>query len=335
MPVARGLLQVETVESKLLRGNLPGDPHVRELHVYTPPGYETGTERYPVIWCLAGFTGRGRSFLNDAAWTPTLNERMDALIASGRAKPVILALPDCFTHLGGSQYVNSTGLGRYEDYLMEELVPLVDERYRTRPSSDHRGVMGKSSGGYGSIVLGMRHPDIFGAVACHSGDMGFELCYKRDFGPAVRRIRKAGGVASWMRDFAAQPRKRSEDFPALDVVAMAAAYSPNPENPPAYCDLPFDLETGELREDVWARWLEHDPLSLADRHAGSLGGMRLLFLDCGTEDEFYLEMGARQMARKLRALGIAHEYEEFEDGHMNIPYRYDVSLPKLSAALAP
>jgi S-formylglutathione hydrolase FrmB len=335
MPVARGSLQVETVESKLLRGNLPGDPHVRELHVYTPPGYETGTERYPVIWCLAGFTGRGRSFLNDAAWAPALNERMDALIASGRAKPVILALPDCFTHLGGSQYVNSTGLGRYEDYLVEELVPLVDERYRTRSSPDHRGVMGKSSGGYGSIVLGMRHPDIFGAVACHSGDMGFELCYKRDFGPAARRIRKAGGVASWMRDFAAQPRKRSEDFPALDVVAMAAAYSPNPENPPSYCDLPFDVETGELREDVWARWLEHDPLRLADRHAGALRGMRLLFLDCGTEDEFYLEMGARQMVRKLQALGIAHEYEEFEDGHMSIPYRYDVSLPKLSAALAP
>ena len=334
MPVARGLLQVETVESNILRGNPPGDPHVRELHVYTPPGYERGTERYPVIWCLAGFTGRGRSFLNDNAWTPSINERMDALIASGRAEPAILALPDCFTHLGGSQYVNSTGLGRYEDYIVQELVPQVDARYRTRPSPAHRGVMGKSSGGYGSIVLGMRHPETFGAVACHSGDMGFELCYKRDFGPAARRIRKQGGVASWMEKFAAQPRKRSEDFPALDVIAMAAAYSPNPDNPPAYCDMPFDVETGALREDVWARWLEHDPLTLVERHAGALNGMRLLFLDCGTDDEFYLELGARQFVRKLQALGIAHEYEEFEDGHMNIPYRYDVSLPKLSAALA-
>ena len=332
--MARGSLQVETVESRVLAGNPPGDPTLRDLYIYTPPGYPAGAARYPVIWCLAGFTGRGRSFLNDAAWVPSLNERMDALVASGRAAPAILALPDCFTHLGGSQYVNSAGLGRYEDYVIEELVPLVDARYRTLPEARHRGVMGKSSGGYGSLVLGMRHPEIFGAVACHSGDAGFELCYKRDFGPAARRIRKAGGVAAWMEKFRAQPRKRSEDFPALDTVAMAAAYSPNPGNPPAYCDLPFDVETGALREEVWRRWLEHDPVTLVDRHADALRRLRLFFLDCGTEDEFYLDMGARQLVRKLEALGIPHEYEEFEDGHMNIPYRYDVSLPKLTAALA-
>jgi len=137
-----------------------------------------------------------------------------------------------------------------------------------------------------------------------------------------------------MKQFQAQPRKRSEDFPAIDVIAMAAAYSPNPKNPPTYCDLPFDLETGELLPSVWARWLEHDPITLVDRHADALKGMRLLFLDCGTEDEFFLELGARQFKRKLDALGIRHEHQEFDDGHMNIPYRYDVSLPLLAAALA-
>jgi S-formylglutathione hydrolase FrmB len=333
MRAARGALQVETVTSKILESNLPGDPHVRELHVYTPPGYDQGSERYPVIWCLAGFTGRGRSFLNDAAWVPPLNERMDLLIATGRSRPAILALPDCFTHLGGSQYINSDGLGRYEDHLVEELVPLVDERYRTL-GVGHRGVMGKSSGGYGAIIQGMRQPDVFSAVACHSGDMGFELCYKRDFGPAMRRIRKFGGVAGWLKQFQAQPRKRSEDFPALDTIAMAAAYSPNPKNPPSFCDLPFDLETGELLPHVWSRWLENDPLTLVDRFTKALGSLKLLFLDCGTDDEFYLDAGARHMAKKLTALGIRHEHEEFDDGHMNIPYRYDVSLPKLAAALA-
>lgn len=333
MRAGRGALQVETVTSKVLEGNPPGDPHVRDLHVYTPPGYEKGDQRYPVIWCLAGFTGRGRTLLNDGAWTPALNERMDLLIASGKCKPAILALPDCFTHLGGSQYVNSPGLGAYEDYVVEELVPYVDSRYRTL-GFGHRGVMGKSSGGYGAIVLGMKQPDIFSAVACHSGDMGFEHCYGRDFGPAIRRIRKFGGVAGWMKQFAAQPRKRAEDFPALDVIAMAAAYSPNPENPPAYCDLPFDAETGELQPHVWARWHENDPLALAGNHVRALREMKLLFFDCGTDDEFYLELGARQMVKKLSSLGIKHEYQEFEDGHMNIPYRYDVSLPRLTAALS-
>lgn len=333
MRAGTGKLQVESVTSKLLEGNVPGDPHVRDLWVYTPPGYEQGDQRYPVIWCLAGFTGRGRTLLNDGAWTPALNERMDLLIASGKCRPAILALPDCFTHLGGSQYVNSTGLGPYEDYIVEELVPWVDAHYRTL-GFGHRGVMGKSSGGYGAIVLGMKQPDIFSAVACHSGDMAFEYCYGNDFVPAIRRIRKFGGVAGWMKQFAAQPRKRSEDFPALNVIAMAAAYSPNPESPPAFCDLPFDVETGELQMHVWARWHANDPLALADNHVRALREMKLLYFDCGTEDEFYLELGARQMVKKLSGLGIKHEYQEFEDGHMNIPYRYDVSLPKLTAALS-
>lgn len=273
--------------------------------------------------------------LNDGAWTPGIADRMDALIASGRAKPMILALPDCFTHVGGSQYVNSTGLGRYEDHIVEELVPRVDAKYRTLPGPRHRGVMGKSSGGYGALVLGMRHPDVFGAVACHSGDMFFDMCYTRDFGPAIRSFRKAGGLEKWYRKFHAAPRKRTEEFAALDVVGMAAAYSPNPSAPPTYCDLPFDPETGEIRAEVWAKWKAHDPLALLERHVDALKSLRLLFLDCGTDDEFYLDLGLRQFVRRLKALGVKHEHQEFEDSHMNIPYRYDVSLPKLSEALAP
>jgi enterochelin esterase family protein len=335
MEAPRGTIRVERVESAILEGNLPGDPHVRDLYLYLPPGYERGKDRLPVVWCLTGFTGRGRMLLNDGPWAPGIGDRMDALIASGRVKPMILAMPDCFTHLGGSQYINSPALGRYEDHVVEELVPLVDSKLRTLPEPGRRGVMGKSSGGYGSLVLGMRHPDVFGAVACHSGDAYFELCYKRDFGPAMRRIRKTGGIEGWMKQFLAQPRKRSEDFPALDTIAMAAAYSPNVGAPPAYCDLPFDLETGEMDENVWKRWLAHDPTYLADQYAGNLKKLKLLFLDCGTEDEFYLEFGARMLVKRLKALGVPHEYEEFDDGHMNIIYRYDVSLTKLSIAIAP
>jgi enterochelin esterase family protein len=331
----RGSVQVETVESTILKGNPPGDPHVRDLHVYLPPGYDSGAARYPVVWCLAGFTGRGRTMLNDGAWTPGIADRMDALIESGRAKPMILALPDCFTHLGGSQYINSAGLGLYDDHLVQELIPLVDARYRTLPGPRHRGVMGKSSGGYGALVHGMRHPDVFGAVACHSGDMFFDMCYTREFGPAIRSFRKAGGLEAWYRKFQASIRKRTEEFAALDVVAMAAAYSPNPAAPPTFCDLPFDPDTGVIHGEVWAKWKANDPLTLLDRHVDALKALRLLYLDCGTDDEWYLDLGLRQFVRRLQALGVKHEHEEFEDGHMNIPYRYDVSLPKLSAALAP
>ncbi|HEX7077242.1 MAG TPA: alpha/beta hydrolase-fold protein [Candidatus Eisenbacteria bacterium] len=330
----RGSVQVETVESRVLRGNLPGDPDVRDLHVYLPPGYDDADDRYPVVWCLSGFTGRGRMLLNDGTWTPGIQDRMDALIASGRSNPMILALPDCFTHLGGSQYINSSGLGDYEDHVIEELVPLVDSRFRTLPEARHRGVMGKSSGGYGAIVLGMRHPDVFGAVADHSGDAYFEYCYRNDFARSARALRSAGGVGPWLERFRARAKKRHDEIGVLNIIAMAAAYSPNPKNPPAFCDLPFDVATGAIREDVWPRWLEHDPLRMAERHAAALRRLRLLYLDCGTEDEFFLDLGARLLAGRLADLGVAREYEEFEDGHMDISYRYDVSLPKLSAALA-
>jgi enterochelin esterase family protein len=331
----KGRVQVITVESEVLKGNLPGDPVARDLHVYLPPGYESSGERYPVVWVLSGFTGRGRGLLNDAAWSPGLDERMNALIASGKCGPMILALPDCFTHLRGSQYVNSVGLGRYEDHVIEELVPRVDREFRTLPGPRHRGVIGKSSGGYGAIALGMKHPDTFGAIACHSGDMYFGFCYGRDFGPALRQIRKAGGLAAWYERFQGALRMRNEDHAPLDIVAMAACYSPNPNAPPTYCDLPFDLETGAMRMDVFERWFAFDPIHMMDRHLDALRRARLLFLDCGTEDEFFLELGARQFSAKLKANGIAHEYQEFPDGHMGISYRYDVSLPKLAAALAP
>jgi S-formylglutathione hydrolase FrmB len=334
MADVRGTIHVERHESTVLKGNLPGDPHVRDLYVYLPPGYERDAARYPVVWCLTGFTGRGRMLLNDGPWTPGLGERMDALIASGRVKPMILAMPDCFTHLGGSQYVNSPGLGRYEDYVTEELVPLVDARFRTHAGAAHRGVMGKSSGGYGSLMLGMRHPDLFAAVACHSGDVCFDHCYRRDLAPAARALRKAGGVEAWLRKFRENPRKRHEDLLVLDILAMAACYSPNVGAPPAYCDLPFDLETGLHDDNVWKRWLAFDPLHLAARHADGLRALKLLFIDCGTQDEFFLDLGARALVERLKALDVPHEYQEFDDGHMNIPYRYDASLPRLSAALS-
>jgi len=334
MEIRQGTVVRERFESRALQGNLPGDPHLRDLYVYLPPGYEEGTARYPVAWCLSGFTGRGRMLLNDNPWMPGLADRMDALIAQGAAKPMILALPDCFTHLGGSQYVNSAALGDYEDHVVRELVPFVDGRYRTLASAEHRGVIGKSSGGYGALILGMRHPEVFAGVACHSGDLLFEYCYKRDFGPALRSLAKAGGVGPFLESFRASPRKRHEDIAALNIIAMAAAYSPNVGAPPAFCDLPFDLESGVIDENVWKRWLAWDPLYLVDRHAAGLKKLRLLFLDCGKEDEFYLELGARAFVKRLRELDIRHEYEEFEDGHMSISYRMDRSLPKLSHALA-
>lgn len=328
----RGRVEVMEFESQALRGNAPGDPHVRRVPVYLPPSYDSSPgRRFPTVYVLTGFTGRGRMLLNDNPWSPSLDDRLDVLIAAGSPE-LIAVMPDCFTRFGGSQYMDSSATGRYATHVVKELVPWVDERYRTLAQREHRGVAGKSSGGYGALHLGMSHPRVFGAIACHSGDMLFEYCYQTDFPKACSVIQEAGGLRAFLEAFEAKPQKGKDDFLALNIVGMAACYSPEP-GAELGVGLPFDLATGLPRDDVWRHWLEHDPLRRLRAHAEALRALRLLWIDCGKRDEFHLHHGARAFARELKRLGIAHVHEEFDDGHMNVTYRYDVSLPLLWEAL--
>lgn len=320
---------IETITSNVLRGNALGDPFVRRVPVYLPPGYEQSKERYPTVYVLTGFTGRGTMLLNDSAWDENIAQRMDRLIASGTVKPMILVMPDCFTRIGGSQYINSSATGRYEDHVISELVPFVDKKYRTLGDRDHRAVMGKSSGGYGAVILAMRHPDVFGLMASHSGDMYFELCYKADFPKYLNSIKKYGGLAKFLETFPTIRPKDNNFAGTLNTVAMAACYSPN-SNASLGFDLPFDEETGEMREDVWKRWLDWDPVYLVDKHLTALKSLKLIYLDAGLRDEFQLQFGARIFVKRLKERGVPCVHEEFDDGHMNIPYRYDNSLKAIS-----
>lgn len=326
-----GTSVIENVTSEVLRGNPLGDPFVRRVPIYLPPGYETSRARYPVVFVLTGFTGRGTMLLNDAAWDETLPQRMDRLIEEGKARPMILVMPDCFTRIGGSQYINSSAVGQYEDHVVKELVAFVDKKYRTIADRDHRAVVGKSSGGYGSVILAMRHPDVFGLMASHSGDMYFELCYKPDMVSALRALPKLGGLDKFWDEIPMIRPKDNHFRDALNVVAMAACYSPNPNAPHGF-DLPFDAETGELRVDVWTHWMEWDPVYLIDKHIDALRSMRLIYLDAGLRDEFNLQYGARIFVRHLKERGIRCVHEEFDDGHFNIQYRYDISLKAISDA---
>ncbi len=330
--MSSGAIIIEAITSDVLRDNPLGDPQVRRVPIYLPPDYDRDRARYPVVFVLAGFAGRGLTFLNDEAWDETLAERMDRLIAEGKVRPMILVMPDCFTRLGGSQYLNSPAVGRYEDHVTQELVACVDQKYRTLADRDHRAVVGKSSGGYGAVILALRHPDVFGLMACHSGDLYFEYCYKPDIIHAIRGLSKFGGLEKFWNEFPTlHPRDHAFNA-TLNVVAMSACYSPNPAAPHGF-DLPFDPETGELREDVWQRWLAWDPVRLVDRYADALRTLRLIYLDAGLRDEFNLQYGARIFVSRLKARGIAFVHEEFDDGHFGIQYRYDNSLKAISNAM--
>jgi hypothetical protein len=179
----------------------------------------------------------------------------------------------------------------------------------------------------------MTHPEVFSAVASHSGDMYFEYGYLPDFAKAATEMTRAGGPAAWLRKFRAARKKSFALFGVLNIIAMTSCYSPDPRKELG-CDFPFDLETGALRAKVWERWLAFDPVRMVRPYAGALRKARLVFLDAGTKDEWNLHLGARNFARRARALGIRLTHEEFDDGHMDVSYRFDVSLPLLAKAIA-
>jgi len=317
------------IESRRLQSNPIGDPFVRDLAVYLPPSYYTCSKSYPVVVCLAGFAGSAASWFNFQAWVPAIDERMDALVASG-VPEMILVFPDCFTRYGGSQYLNSPAVGDYESYVLEEVLPLVDETFRTKTDRRFRGVMGKSSGGFGAITLAMKHPDIFSAVACHSGDLYFDFCYMPDFPTAGRMIRKYGGIRKVIENFAQIPKSGKEDHALLNTLAMSACYSPNPGRKPHLFDLPFEEKTGKLRRSVWKRWKTFDPVEVVKIRGRFLRDFGLVYLDCGSRDEFGLFVGARIFADELKKAGVRTIYEEFEGGHFHTQHRYNVSFSKMA-----
>ena len=330
-----GRVETPYLESKVLQGNLPGDPTERMLPIYLPPGYDDNpTRRYPVIYWLAGHGGSGPWTLNVVPWGESYSERIDRLIRTGAMEPVILVLPDCFTIFGGAQYINTSALGNYEDYLSDELIPYVDSHYRTLPTREHRAITGKSSGGYGAVVQSMRHPELYSAVANHSGDIYFEFGYLPEMAKLHANLMRFGGLEEFIKQIPDIKARKKAEFRVIGILCYGAAFAPNPAAPRGF-DMPVDNETGALREDVWARWLEWDPVRMIDRpeYIEAWRQMNYIYMDCGLWDEHNFQIGTRILSNKLTALNIAHDCELFDDGHPNVQYRLDISLPRLEKVI--
>ena len=328
----KGRLQIETVSSIVLKENPLGDPRRREVPVYLPPSYGTARgRRYPVLYYLPGFTGTGRGAINHNPWKENVLERFDRLIDTGKAREAILVVCDGFTAYGGSQYLNSSATGRYEDFVVYELTGFIDDKLATVRHPEGRALLGKSSGGFGALTLAMRHPEVFGHCVSHSGDMGFEAGYGQDMFKFVSALGRYGGSPKrFISEFLKSKTKEGFDHGAINIIAMAACYSPNPKSPFGF-DLPCDARTGELIPAVWKRWLALDPIHAAAKHAGALRRLKTLWFDAGTRDEYFLHLGARRFSDALKALKIRHTHEEHGFGHFDMAERLDKSLPLLSA----
>lgn len=332
----KGRIDEHVVASEALASNPLGDPARRPLWVYVPPGYDDDAERrYPSVYVLQGYSGQVSMWRNRSAFRRPFPETADDVFAQDEAPPCIVVYVDAWTAYGGSQFVDSPGTGKYHTYLCDEVVPFVDSRYRTAPAPAHRGIMGKSSGGFGAMITPMLRPDLFGGLATHAGDALYESLYIPEFAKAARALRHFdGSIERWWADFRSRVAfTRPDDQLLLLILGCTACFSADAKGAPV---LPFDPHSGRLREEVWAKWLNWDPVRMVARYRPALTGLRAVWIDAGTSDQWYLDLGAVAFRDELAAIGVSNvHFELFEGTHSGIDHRYPLSLAYLARRLAP
>lgn len=332
-----GSLDRLVVESELLAANPLRDPARRPLWVYRPPGIERDHPRpLPSVYVIQGFTGQLDMWTRREPWERHMIERLDEVFAAGDCPDAIVVFVDCWTTYGGSQFLDSTGTGPYQSYLCDEVVPFVDGLYPTDPLPARRGLTGKSSGGYGAMVVPMMRPDVFGALISHSGDALFECCYLAEFRTTARRLREqyeGSYEVFFERLTEADPITFDRHGGPLELYGYAACYSPDPDRP-GKALLPFDIATGRLIDEVWGRWLALDPVRMAPNHAEALRSMRYVHIESGRSDEYFLDLGAQAFSAELDELGVQHTLELFEGKHGALTYRYAPAIRDLLVAIA-
>lgn len=330
-----GRLDEHTLTSSLLADNPLGDPALRPLWVYLPPGYDDDpARRYPSVYVIQGYTGHLTMWRNREPFRQPFVETADQVFADG-APPCIVVYVDAWTSYGGSQFVDSPGTGRYHSYLCDEVVPWVDGRYRTIAQPKSRAIAGKSSGGFGAMITPMLRPDLFSSLATHSGDALYEFCYLTEFAQVVRALRPYDGdIQAWWREFQERPGLMRDSDPAvITALGVAACFSAADDGAP---ELPFDPVTGVIRDQVWQRWLDWDPVRMVARYADACRSLSAVWIDCGTRDDYYLDVGAQAYRAALIEVGLDDAriaFELYDGTHAGVDFRYPLALKWLAERL--
>jgi enterochelin esterase-like enzyme len=310
---SKGNLERIKVYGPSLEGNLEGDNPERDVVVYLPPSYSKEPDRrYPVVYFLHGYSVGVEAYVNMLK----LPDMADDAIAAG-ARELILVLPDAFTVYSGSMYSNSPTTGDWEGYISKDLVEYIDSHYRTLADRNSRGLSGHSMGGYGTVRIGMKHPEAFGALYAMSS-----CCLMNDPASAPQSKQGARGQAktppppraksSSARGPAPKGNVRSAGFGNV-LQAEAAAWSPNPQNPPEYFDLP--TKDGKIQPLIAAKWVANSPLVMVDQYVPSLKKYRAIAMDVGDKD--MLRAMNLNLHEALTCLGIDHSFEEYDGDHGN------------------
>jgi len=333
-----GRVERAVIDSRLLTGNPLGDPSRRPVLVYLPPDYDKTDDRYPTVYVAHGYTVQVDMWLNRPSFLGrNYPEMLDTMFVSREAPPAIVVFVDGWNRFGGSQFLDSTGTGRYQSFLCDEIVDWVDTRYRTIADRDHRAITGKSSGGYAAMTAAMMRPDVFGAFATHCGDALFEVGYRAEMPRRAQALRTmyGGSYEAFLNDLGdREVGSKPDDLALLSCYAYAAAYSADEDGT---VNIPFD-EDGLMVPPVWERWLAWDPVLMATRprYAEALRSMRGIWIDAGDKDEFFLDLGASAFRRAVADAGVPDDrvhYEIFPGGHFGIEHRYPPAVSWLCQLL--
>ncbi|MCU4163468.1 alpha/beta hydrolase [Carboxylicivirga caseinilyticus] len=308
--VDKGTVITDTIYSKNLENSYGEDPN-RAVSVYLPPGYSNSQQRYPVIYFLHGFTG-------DDKMLDFMSDILDYSITTNKIRPFILVISDQKTTYDGSFYSNSQLFGNWEDFTAFDLVKYMDKTYRTIAKPESRGITGHSMGGYGALKIAMRHPELFSSVYALSPG-------------ALAIVREYGPNSTTYKDFA--DVKTQEDLNKIYfgkvIVAFGKSWSPNPENPPFYCDVPFEYTDGKMtiNQDVLKLWYENMPLYMVDAYLDNLNKLKAIKLDWGRNAGDRFTIQCKMFSQKLENVGVKHFAEEYIGTHVNNIYTKDGRIP--------
>ncbi len=305
------------VTSPSLAGNPLQDPVVRWTPVLVPKEASSDT---PVVVILAGFMGNGPSYFNLKTFESNLPQSIDKHCLLGEAPKAFYVFVEAMTAWGGSQFINSQGTGKYENYIVEDLLPTLRAVFPEISLDPKKWcVTGGSSGGYGALHLASRHPRLFALCAALAPDSYFESSLLPDLYSTVPVIGRLGGVEGVRNELqAGRLMKRRDAHKILNTIAMGLCYCPNSRGG---VEFPIELETGLLKEEAWARWKMHDPCEFLRVLSDNLLNLEGVFLEVGRRDEFCLYYGARQIRNLLTEVGVNPHYVEFDGGHFDLSER--------------
>ena len=331
--IHKSKLQNKEFISEALANSVIGNSNIRKMQVYTPPGYDKKrTNGYPVVYLLHGLPFSEKAFVDEKTWDEWIDpdgtfktypdfplegfqQWMDDLIADEKISPMIIVMPNAANeNYGFSFYTNSALNGNFEDYIAIDLVNYIDNRYNTMANKDGRAVIGFSQGGYGAMILGMKHSDKFGVIASHSAPLVFQFFQ-----------------AYWPRIFGENPDGMTGPDPAKFITSayysMGAAWSPNLSNPPFMVDLPFEYPSGDIIADIWGHWLENDPFTMLDSYGDNFRSLNGIYFDCGVNDEFYWNKPYEYFIDKMDIMNITYTTEIHGGSHFDMMFsRLEISL---------